>query len=134
VLHTEHDAPEVDVHRPVVVTLSYVRDHPPLGDAGDVEHGVDATELLDRRPHHRLDVLFIGDIAAEREHAFADFCGGVLFGAADVAGDDLGALTHEHLHRSLGHARTCTGDDRHLAVQQPHATPLFSLPALVAVR
>src|SRR5205823_2488984 len=74
------------------------------------------------------------DIAVEREHAAADFCGGVVLGTADVAGDDLGALAYEHPHRSLGHARTRTGDDRHLAVQQPHATPLFSLPVLVAVR
>ena len=59
VLHAEEHAAQVDVHRPVVVLHGHVGQHHALGDAGDVQHGVEATELLDRGAHHRLDVGFL---------------------------------------------------------------------------
>ncbi len=120
VLHAEEHAAQVDVHRPVVVLHGDVGEHDGVGDAGHVEHGVETPELLDRGPDHGLDVGFLRDVAVDGQDALADLGRGVLLGAADVARDDLGALTHEDLHRRLRHARPGAGDDRHLAVQHPH--------------
>src|SRR5256885_6232787 len=50
----------------------------------------------------------------------ADLGSGVLLGTTDIAGDDAGSLSDEHLDRRLRHARTGPGDHRHLALQQPH--------------
>src|SRR5581483_4773832 len=62
----------------------------------------------------------VGHVAVHREHSVAHLGGGVLLRPADVCGDDARAFTDEHLRRRLRHPRASPGDDRHLAVQQPH--------------
>ena len=99
VLHAEEHAAQVDVHQLVVVLGRHVGEHRRVGEAGDVQHRVEAAELLDRGAHQRLDVGFVRDVAVDGQHAVADLGRGVLLGAADVGGDDRGALADEDLHR-----------------------------------
>ena len=86
-LHPVEHAAEVDVHDPVVLLGREVDDGRRGADAGDVEDGVEPTELLDGGVDGGGDIGLDGDVAVHRQHAFTDLDGRVLLGAADVGGD-----------------------------------------------
>ncbi len=117
VLRAEHHAPQVDVHHAVVVLHRDVADQRGVADAGHVAHRVEPPELVDCGAHRGFDVGLLGDVAVHGDHGRAEVGRDVLLRAADVGGDDLGALAHERVHRRLGHARARARDHGDLAVQ-----------------
>ena len=74
-----------------------------ITDAGDVQDRVDLPERLERGGEHRLDRRLVGDVHPERNDRVAERLGRLLLPAADVGGEHLGALPHEHLGRRTAH-------------------------------
>ena len=103
--------PSITPLRLTAMTRSYsstrdVGERRGAADAGDVEHGVDPAERLERGGEHRLDRRLVGDVHPERHDRVAERRGRLLLAAADVGGEHLGALPHEHLGRRPRPSRT----------------------------
>jgi hypothetical protein len=58
---------EVDADHAVPLVLGHVHEHPVAGDAGVVDEDVEAAELVDRLPDHRLRLAEVGDVRAVRD-------------------------------------------------------------------
>ena len=110
-LGAEHDPPKVDAHDALVVIEVELGERPRAPDAGDVQHGVDAPEVLDGCREHGLDVGFVGDVDVERGDGFAELGGRVLLGPADVGSQhQIVLVAHREEAFARGHA-----PDNHLA-------------------
>src|SRR5205085_4297494 len=67
VLHGEECALQVHGDHAVPFLLRQLDHATDLGDADIVVENVDAAEIRNARPHHRLDVVVLGDVGAERQ-------------------------------------------------------------------
>src|SRR3954452_15052433 len=128
-MHAHHEVPVVDRHVP---------DRGIAHDAGVVHHDVELAEAVDRLLHELATLVVVADVAVVR-HRLATrvddeldrVVGGLAraraaLAAAEVVDDDLGAQPG-HLHGvTAADAVARAGDDRYLAVEQPHGSPCVS--------
>ncbi|MCG3189681.1 MAG: hypothetical protein LKCHEGNO_02178 [Burkholderiaceae bacterium] len=90
-----------------------------VGDdhARGVDQHVDAAVARDRRPHHRLHLRLVGDVARHRENRGV----GLRLRRRHAARQHLRAFAHEAPHHRRADAAGRAGDDRHAVQQAPHA-------------
>ena len=129
----------MDAEHRVELVLLHLHEHAVAREAGVVERDVEVAELGDRAAHERLALLPVGDVAEVRDRLAArgldlrdHLAGRVLVGAAAVAlgaevvDHDRGAVPRELDRLDAAEAAPCSGDDRHLAVQDSHLSSPYS--------
>ena len=89
----------------------------PANDAGIVDEDIDAAKRGDDRADDRLGVEFLGEVNFERVKTAAGLADGFgCFGhGAGAESGDIGACAGERQCHALAKARSCAGDQRHLA-------------------
>src|SRR5262249_61397143 len=85
---------------------------------GAVHNGVEPTECVECGADHVRALALVADICVAGSDDPAEFGRRLLYHAADVDGEHLGALADEHLDTSPADAAACPGDDRDLAFEQ----------------
>ena len=122
IAHAERDGSQQQVHRAVPRLARHVLDRVgAAAGAGIVEQDVEAAELVLRRLHRRLDVVFLRDVAVVKLHLAVE----AAFQLAalvvlDVGGEDACAFGDEQLDRAAPDAGTGAGDDGDLVLQTIH--------------
>jgi transposase len=111
---------DVDLVGPAEIVHRHVEGLGPAA-AGVVHEDRQAAEIVDRRLHRRLKVLFLGDVAGEA-HRLAAGLGDALGHLVrrlllEVADHDGSARAREHLGDAAADAGARAGDERHLTVE-----------------
>ena len=124
VFEEEEDAGQADINDVLEVDQLLLVDRCSPGNPGVVEANVEPAEALHACGDHALDVILVGDVAADREGAGPDLAGGLVdqIGVA-VEHRDLRALVGEELCRRQTDARRCACNQGDLAVECSHTLP-----------
>src|SRR6266851_9442571 len=95
--------------------------HVAMRDAGIVDHDIELREARDAGIDQFLDLVVLGDVAADIDRAalavrLLDLgCHALAAGIVDIVDDDLRPLLGETLGDALAETRAAAGDDRYLA-------------------
>src|SRR5205814_2026569 len=124
--HPEHDAVEVDPHDAAVLVVGELLDLAAAGDDPGVEvRDVDPAEVLLGLPERLGHVGRLRDVASDE--LAADLVRGALAELlVEVVHNDPGTLRGEPASRGQADPRPAAGDDRALALEQPHRGPYVS--------
>src|ERR1700730_11643456 len=108
-------APQVDIQDPVPARVSDLEEGDEIGDAGDLNCGIQMTVVLNRQLNRFADILAAADVTDDRFHPparLADGLGGLLEHVAlDVEHDHPGALGCERFRHCSPYALGGAGDD-----------------------
>src|SRR5262249_49110465 len=120
VLGAEPDAPQIDVHDPVVLVHGHLSERSCRTDPGNVEDGVDASARVERGREHGLALILLRTVAPTGNDGVAELGGRLRLASADVGGENARSFAYEDPRRRSRHPGPGSGDHRDLAVELRH--------------